>query len=147
MSLYASQEFGYLKVPAAFCTGSSIMPNKLNPDTVELLRSLHATVIGARTELDAVLSLPSGYQRDLQDTKPPLIRAFSRGLAGLAILPDLLAGLSWNMRTHAGVSSPGPARHRPRQRTGRRRPSRSAKPTARPQQSWTSSTSASRKTA
>jgi argininosuccinate lyase len=96
MSLYASQEFGYLKVPAAFCTGSSIMPNKLNPDTVELLRSLHATVIGARTELDAVLSLPSGYQRDLQDTKPPLIRAFSRGLAGLAILPDLLAGLEWH---------------------------------------------------
>lgn len=95
LSLFASQEFGYVRVPAAFCTGSSIMPNKLNPDTVELLRSLHATVVGARAELEAVLSLPSGYQRDLQDSKPPLIRAFSRALAGLEILPDLLAGLDW----------------------------------------------------
>lgn len=109
LSLFASQEFGYLSIPAAFCTGSSIMPNKLNPDTVELLRSLHATVIGARAELEGVLSLPSGYQRDLQDTKPPLIRAFSRGLAGLALLPSLLAGVSWNpSRLRAAV---GPAMH------------------------------------
>jgi argininosuccinate lyase len=92
LSLYASQEFGYVKVPAEFCTGSSIMPNKHNPDAVELLR---ATVVGARTELDAVLSLPSGYQRDLQDSKPPLLRAFGKGLAGLALVPALLAGLEW----------------------------------------------------
>jgi argininosuccinate lyase len=102
LSLFASQEFGFVRIPAMFCTGSSIMPNKLNPDTVELLRSLHACIVGARAELEAVLSLPSGYQRDLQDTKPPLIRAFTRGLAGLAILPDMLAGLEWQperMRT------------------------------------------------
>jgi argininosuccinate lyase len=109
LSLYASQEFGFVNIPPAFCTGSSIMPNKLNPDTVELLRSLHAVVVGARAELEAVLSLPSGYQRDLQDTKPPLLRAFGRGLAGLAILPDLLAGLSWNSeRMQASVA---PALH------------------------------------
>ncbi|AKS40578.1 argininosuccinate lyase [Wenzhouxiangella marina] len=95
LSLFASQEFGFVRVDPAFCTGSSIMPNKLNPDTVELLRSLHAVVVGARMELESVLSLPSGYQRDLQDTKPPLLRAFARGLDGLAILPDLLASLSW----------------------------------------------------
>ncbi len=102
LSLFASQEFGFVRIPAAFCTGSSIMPNKVNPDTVELLRSMHAIVIGARSELDAVLSLPSGYQRDLQDTKPPLLRAFTRALAGLEILPDLLTGLDWQterMRT------------------------------------------------
>jgi argininosuccinate lyase len=96
LSLYASQEFAYVVVPAAFCTGSSIMPNKHNPDGVELLRALHATVVGARAELDAVLALPSGYQRDLQDTKPPVLRAFSRGLEGLALVPALLAGLAWN---------------------------------------------------
>ncbi len=96
LSLYTSREFGYLRLPVEFCTGSSIMPNKHNPDTVELLRALHATVVGARAELDAVLSLPSGYQRDLQDTKPPLIRAFVRGLEGLALVPALLAGLEWN---------------------------------------------------
>ena len=102
LSLYASQEFGYLTVSAEFCTGSSIMPNKHNPDAVELLRALHATVVGARTELEAVLSLPSGYQRDLQDTKPPLLRAFGKGLDGLALVPALLAGLEWQrdrMRT------------------------------------------------
>ena len=96
LSLYASQEFGFVRIPAAFCTGSSIMPNKQNPDSVELLRSLHATVVGARAELDSVLSLPSGYQRDLQDTKPPLLRACARALAGLAITPSLLAGLEWD---------------------------------------------------
>lgn len=96
LSLYASAEFGYVSIPAVFCTGSSIMPNKHNPDGVELLRSLHATVLGAKSELEAVLSLPSGYQRDLQDTKPPLIRAFDRPMAGLALVPKLLEGLSWH---------------------------------------------------
>ncbi|MDT8407957.1 MAG: argininosuccinate lyase [Wenzhouxiangellaceae bacterium] len=109
LSLYASQEFGYLNVPAEFCTGSSIMPNKHNPDAVELLRALHATVAGAHAELDAVLSLPSGYQRDLQDTKPPLLRAFSKALEGLALVPALLAGLEWNTaRMHDAI---GPAMH------------------------------------
>jgi len=106
LSLFASQEFGFVKVPAAFCTGSSIMPNKLNPDTVELLRSLHGGIVGARAELESVLSLPSGYQRDLQDTKPPLIRAFERGLAGLELLPDLLAGLEWRTERMRAAIAP-----------------------------------------
>lgn len=96
LSLYASREFGYLEIPGAFRTGSSIMPNKSNPDAVELLRSLHAVVIGARAELEAVLSLPSGYQRDLQDTKAPLLRAFGRALEGLALVPELLGSIAWN---------------------------------------------------
>ena len=109
LSLFASQEFGFVTVPAAFCTGSSIMPNKHNPDAVELLRALHATVVGARAELEAVLSLPSGYQRDLQDTKPPVLRAFARGLEGLALVPALLAGLTWDReRMRAAI---GPSLH------------------------------------
>ena len=106
LSLFASQEFGFVRIPAAFCTGSSIMPNKLNPDSVELLRSLHAQCVGARAELEAVLSLPSGYQRDLQDTKPALLRAFERGLGGLDLVPDLLAGLSWNQDTMRTAIAP-----------------------------------------
>jgi argininosuccinate lyase len=106
LSLFASQEFGYVRVPAAFCTGSSIMPNKLNPDTVELLRSLHASIVGARVELDSVLSLPSGYQRDLQDSKPPLLRAFARGLAGLELVPSLLDGLEWQTERMRSAITP-----------------------------------------
>ncbi len=95
MSLFTTHEFGFIKLPAQYCTGSSIMPNKNNPDTVELLRAVHGVVQGAQTELASVLSLPSGYQRDLQATKPPLLRAFSKGLQALALLPDLLASFEW----------------------------------------------------
>ncbi len=94
-SLFTTREFGFVKLPEQFCTGSSIMPNKNNPDTVELLRAVHAVVQGAQTELAAVLSLPSGYQRDLQATKPPLIRAFDKGLQALLVLTELLGGFSW----------------------------------------------------
>jgi argininosuccinate lyase len=95
LSLFTTHEFGFVKLPAQYCTGSSIMPNKNNPDTVELLRAVHGVVQGAQTELASVLSLPSGYQRDLQATKPPLMRAFEKGLQALALLPDLLAGFEW----------------------------------------------------
>ena len=95
LSLFTTHEFGFVTLPAQYCTGSSIMPNKNNPDTVELLRAVHGVVQGAQTELASVLSLPSGYQRDLQATKPPLMRAFGKGLQALSLLPDLLAGFEW----------------------------------------------------
>jgi len=95
MSLFTTHEFGFVKLPAKYCTGSSIMPNKNNPDTVELLRAVHGVVQGAQTELASVLSLPSGYQRDLQATKPPLLRAFGKGLQALALLPEMLATFAW----------------------------------------------------
>jgi len=107
LSLYASAEFSYLSIPDVFCTGSSIMPNKHNPDGVELLRSLHAGVLGAKAELEAVLSLPSGYQRDLQDTKPPLIRGFGRPMVGLSLVPKLLEGIQWDrQRMEQSVGAP-----------------------------------------
>jgi argininosuccinate lyase len=127
LSLFASQEFGFVQIPAQFCTGSSIMPNKLNPDTVELLRSLHALIVGARTELEAVLSLPSGYQRDLQDTKAPLIRAFERGLAGLSLLTPLLRGLQWRTdRMHSAIAPELHATDRANELVGQGRPFREA---------------------
>ncbi len=106
MSLFATREFGFIKLPARYCTGSSIMPNKNNPDTIELLRAVHAVVQGAQTELASVLSLPSGYQRDLQATKPPLMRAFGKALQALKLLPDLLAGFEWQpKRMRESISS------------------------------------------
>ena len=96
LSLFTTSEFDFVRLPDGWCTGSSIMPNKRNPDVVELLRAAHGVVAGARAELEAVLSLPSGYQRDLQGTKAPLLRAFRGGLQAIGLLPELLAAFAWN---------------------------------------------------
>ena len=96
LSLFTSSEFGFVQLPPQYQTGSSLMPNKRNPDLVELLRASYAVVAGARAELEQVLSLPSGYHRDLQFTKAPVIRAFTHGLRALALVPALLAELRWN---------------------------------------------------
>lgn len=106
LSLFTTHEFGFVKLPEKYCTGSSIMPNKNNPDTVELLRAVHGVVQGAQTELASVLSLPSGYQRDLQATKPPLMRAFGKGLQALKLLPGLLGTFEWQKeRMQASITS------------------------------------------
>jgi len=96
LSLYTTAEFGFLRLPPEYTTGSSIMPNKRNPDVVELMRASYASVAAARTEIEQLLSLPSGYQRDLQISKGAIVRGFSRGLAALALLPDLLARMAWD---------------------------------------------------
>jgi argininosuccinate lyase len=95
LSLYASAEFGFIALPAEYTTGSSLMPNKRNPDLIELLRASYAVVAGARSEIEQLLSLPSGYHRDLQFSKAPLLRAFRHGLDALALVPDLLSRMSW----------------------------------------------------
>ncbi|MEW5847766.1 MAG: argininosuccinate lyase [Myxococcota bacterium] len=96
LSLFSTAEFAFVRLPDAYTTGSSLMPNKRNPDVVELLRQLPAVTSGALAELDATLSLPSGYHRDLQGTKGPVLRALSRGLAGMALVPALLGELRFN---------------------------------------------------
>lgn len=93
LSLFATAEFAFVRLPDAYTTGSSIMPNKRNPDVVELLRALPALTEGAMVELSSLLSLPSGYHRDLQASKAPTLRAFERGLAGLALAPALITTL------------------------------------------------------
>jgi argininosuccinate lyase len=95
VSLFLSAEYGFCTLPAQYTTGSSLMPNKRNPDLVELLRASYGVVAGARSEIEALLALPSGYHRDLQFSKPPLLRAFNHGLAAIQLLPPLLAELAW----------------------------------------------------
>ena len=95
LSLFTTAEFGFVELPARYTTGSSIMPNKRNPDVVELMRASYAPVAAARTEIEQSLSLPSGYQRDLQIGKGALVHGFGQGLAALALLPDLLRDLRW----------------------------------------------------
>ncbi|HEX7340710.1 MAG TPA: argininosuccinate lyase [Rhodanobacteraceae bacterium] len=96
LSLFTTGEFGFVSLPSEYTTGSSIMPNKRNPDVIELLRASYASVAAARVEIEQLLSLPSGYQRDLQASKGSVWHGFHRGLAALALLPDLLARFTWN---------------------------------------------------
>jgi argininosuccinate lyase len=95
LSLFTSAEFAFVALPAQYTTGSSIMPNKRNPDVIELMRGSYASVAAARTEIEQLLSLPSGYHRDLQLSKGALFHGFSKGLGALALLPDLLRNLEW----------------------------------------------------
>ena len=75
--LWSTQEFGFLALPDAICTGSSIMPQKKNPDVLELIRGRSARVIGALTTLLVLIKgLPLAYNRDLQEDKEPLFDAF-----------------------------------------------------------------------
>ncbi len=96
LSLFTSAEFGFVALPPEYTTGSSIMPNKRNPDVIELLRATYASAAAARSEIEQLLSLPSGYHRDLQFSKGAIVHAFGRGLGALALLPDLLRRLQWN---------------------------------------------------
>jgi argininosuccinate lyase len=75
MSLFLSQEFDLLSIDDKYSTGSSIMPNKHNPDVVEILRANYSILAGFSSELENLLSLPSGYHRDLQLTKEVLYMA------------------------------------------------------------------------
>ncbi len=72
------------------------MPNKRNPDVIELMRASYSAVAAARCEIEQLLSLPSGYQRDLQFSKGAIVHGFGRGLAALGLLPDLLQRFQWN---------------------------------------------------
>jgi argininosuccinate lyase len=81
----------------AFTTGSSLMPHKRNPDALELLRAHARQLVADRAALLEVLrGLPSGYHRDFQLIKPPLLRAHDRAAASLALLPSLLGALEFN---------------------------------------------------
>ena len=96
LSLFTTAEFAFVKLDEALTTGSSIMPNKRNPDVVELMRAACGVLQGAIAELMGMLSLPSGYQRDLQLTKAPLFRGLDEALATTRMLPRVVAGMTFD---------------------------------------------------
>ena len=106
LSLFTSGEYGFVALPAQYTTGSSIMPNKRNPDVIELMRATYASVAAARCEIEQLLSLPSGYHRDLQLSKGALFHGFGKGLQALALLPDLLRNLEWNVERMRAALEP-----------------------------------------
>jgi len=85
--IFAAPEFGYVVLPEDLCTGSSIMPQKHNPDVLELVRARSAVVLAAgQAAAEIVRGLPSGYQRDLQEIKPLLMDSLRTVEASLHIM-------------------------------------------------------------
>lgn len=95
--LFSTAEFGFFNLPAEFCTGSSIMPQKLNPDVLELMRAKAKVVFSLQQQvLGITADLPAGYNRDLQLTKAAMIEGFEITEASLAILAALIPGVTVN---------------------------------------------------
>ncbi len=95
--LYASPEFNFIKLDQAYCTGSSIMPQKCNPDVLELIRGKSGGVFGQLIALLTMLKgLPLAYNRDLQDDKRHVFDAYDTVLASLRIAADLVIGTKLN---------------------------------------------------
>ncbi len=106
LSLYSSAEFGFLKLSDSFTTGSSIMPQKKNPDVVELTRARAALFPGWLNQVLMIGQLPSGYHRDYQLTKGPLFTALDTMGQMLEIVGRLPGSLSVNeARCAAAVTS------------------------------------------
>ena len=85
--LFSLPELGYLTLPVELCTGSSIMPHKRNPDGLELVRARAATVSGLAGAVKGIVrNLPSGYHRDLQETKRPYLTALDMVAGQVAVM-------------------------------------------------------------
>jgi len=100
--LWSTVEFNFLKLPQAFCTGSSIMPQKINPDVLELIRGKTARVLGnLHALLVLVKGLPLAYNRDLQEDKEPLFDSFDTVRSALELAAPLAAGAELNRQAIA----------------------------------------------
>lgn len=95
--LYSSESYRFFTLDDVVCTGSSIMPQKRNPDVAELIRGKHAEQIGLHASLQSVaMNLGSGYHRDLQLTKEPVIKSFSITKDSLQMTELLIQAISIN---------------------------------------------------
>lgn len=94
--LWSSQEFDFVNISDTFCTGSSIMPQKKNPDIPELIRGKSGRVVGSlMTLITLVKGLPLTYNRDLQESQEPVYDAVDTVTASLAIMAELLANMTF----------------------------------------------------
>ncbi len=108
--IWASQPFGFIRLPDSLSTGSSIMPQKKNPDAAELVRGHAGRIIGAATALSITMKgLPLAYSKDMQDDKPPVFEAHGLLQLCLAAMEAMIADCSFNeprMREVAGAGHP-----------------------------------------
>lgn len=100
--LWTTAEFDFIRLPQAFCTGSSIMPQKINPDVLELVRGKTARVIGNLTSLLVLIKgLPLAYNRDLQEDKERIFDSFDTVNACLEMAALVVAGAELNRKSIA----------------------------------------------
>lgn len=107
LMIYMMPEFGYFTCPETFGTGSSIMPQKNNPDVLELVRAKASAVAGNAAAVSGLVQgLPGGYNRDLQEAKKPFLEGMATTRACLRIMAPLIAGLKVNRKALAAGFTP-----------------------------------------
>ncbi|MCL1888496.1 MAG: argininosuccinate lyase, partial [Kiritimatiellaeota bacterium] len=106
--LFSMPEFGYFALPPELCTGSSIMPQKYNPDALELIRAKAGRVLGLASGVNTMLkAMPGGYNRDLQETKGPYFEGMDVTRAGLRIMRLMAQRLDINAERLRAGFAPG----------------------------------------
>ncbi len=95
--IWASQPYGFITLPDAYSTGSSIMPQKRNPDAAELVRAKSGLYLGALTQLATIMKgLPLAYSKDMQDDKPPVFNAYDTLALSLAAMTGMIETVTFN---------------------------------------------------
>ena len=106
--LWASQPFGFVRLPDALSTGSSIMPQKKNPDAAELVRGHSGRIVGALTSLMVTMKgLPLAYSKDMQDDKPPVFDAASLLDLSLAAITGMIADCEFRIARMRAAAEAG----------------------------------------
>jgi len=105
--LFTTREFGFVTLPEELCTGSSMMPQKRNPDVLELIRARYSTVLAREFEVRSLIgNLISGYQRDLGLTKAPLFSAYDTTLGSLKMMRLVVEGMVVNAEACRAALTP-----------------------------------------
>jgi argininosuccinate lyase len=106
--LWSSQEFGFVELPDGYCTGSSMMPQKKNPDVPELIRGKTGRVFGHLQALLTIMKgLPLAYNRDLQEDKVPLFDTVDTVKASVSIMAEMIAGMTVRRERMEGAAKDG----------------------------------------
>lgn len=97
LMMYSMKEFSFVEIPKEFCTGSSIMPQKKNPDVLELIRAKYHITLGEEIKIKSLIAnLISGYNRDSQLIKEPLMNSFEIVKSCLKLMTQIINGLIFN---------------------------------------------------
>ena len=107
LTIFSMPEFGYFELPKEFCTGSSIMPQKKNPDVLELLRAKYHLMLSYESQIKTTIgNLLSGYNRDIQLTKEPVMKGFDLVKESLAIMSLIFNRLKVNEQNCSKAMTP-----------------------------------------